>query len=168
MARDGEPPLTADGAPGTGGRGSAGTRRWAGSGGAAPWSIVNTETLVDTWRRLLINPDASWVLFAHGTCVVLTDPGEDLAAQATEILREFGPAHAGDPSGDFGVITPEYVEGWVVTGHHPDVLSYVAPDGMADAAEVAIGMAGRSLRSQDGAELRVVHVEDRRAVDPVE
>lgn len=127
---------------------------------------MNTETLIDTWRQLLVDPHASWVLFAHGTCVVLTDPGPDLAAQATEILREFGPAHAGDQSGDFGVITPDQVAGWVVTGHCRDVLTYVGPEGMEDASEVAIGVTGRTHRGQDGAELRVVHVEDRRAAEP--
>ncbi|MFE0452383.1 hypothetical protein ACFW2D_13990 [Streptomyces sp. NPDC058914] len=89
---------------------------------------VNTETLVDVWQRLLTDPRKSWVLFEHGTCVVLTAPDGDLAEQATEILREFGPVHAGSAAGDFGVIDVKDADGWVVTGHHQDVLTYVAPD----------------------------------------
>ncbi|WP_461037007.1 hypothetical protein [Streptomyces mayteni] len=126
---------------------------------------VNTEMLVDVWRRLLAAPHKSWVLFENGTCVVLTEPApeEDLAEQATRIIREFGPVHAGSSAGDFGVITPDHVEGWVVTGHHHDVLTYVAPDEVGgDASEVVIGLAGRGKRDDDGAEPRVVHVEDAR------
>lgn len=39
----------------------------------------------------------------------------------------FGPAHAGSSAGDLGVIDLKDVEGWVVTGHHNDVLTYVGP-----------------------------------------
>ncbi|MFI1440497.1 hypothetical protein [Streptomyces fructofermentans] len=55
---------------------------------------MNTETLIDTWRRLLADPHKSWVLYEHGTCVVLTAPEGDLAEQATSVLAEFGPVHA--------------------------------------------------------------------------
>ncbi|MEJ8646329.1 hypothetical protein WKI68_43885 [Streptomyces sp. MS1.HAVA.3] len=63
------------------------------------------------------------MLFEHGTCVVLTAPDGELAEQATEILKKFGPAHAGSSPGDFGVIDLKDAEGWVVTGHHNDVPS---------------------------------------------
>ncbi|MDQ0990538.1 hypothetical protein [Streptomyces sp. V3I7] len=123
---------------------------------------VNTETLVDVWQRLLTDPHKSWVLFEHGTCVVLTAPDRDLAEQATEILREFGPVRAGSAAGDFGVIDVKDADGWVVTGHHQDVLSYVAPDEPSGPENFAVGMCGRSKRHRDGTELHVVHVEDRR------
>ncbi|MFD4559305.1 hypothetical protein ACFWP5_34135 [Streptomyces sp. NPDC058469] len=60
----------------------------------------------------------------QGTCVVLTAPDGELAEQAAEILKRFGPVHAGSAAGDFGVIDLEVAEGWVVTGHHNDVLTY--------------------------------------------
>jgi hypothetical protein len=123
---------------------------------------VNTEMLVDVWQRLLADPRKSWVLFEHGTCVVLVSPEGELAEQATGILGEFGPVHAGSPAGDFGVIDVSDADGWVVTGDHPDVLTYVAPDEPRDGSEVAVGLCGRSKRHRDGTELRVVHVEDRR------
>ncbi|WP_399880716.1 hypothetical protein ACGH7X_01570 [Streptomyces sp. BBFR51] len=125
-------------------------------------SAVNTEMLIDVWQRLLADPRKSWVLFEHGTCVVLTAPDGELAEQATEILREFGPAHAGSSAGDFGVIDLEDAEGWVVTGHHHDVLTHVGPDEPVDASEIAVGLFGRSKRHRDGTELHVVHVEDKR------
>ncbi|WP_316783980.1 hypothetical protein [Streptomyces sasae] len=123
---------------------------------------VNTEILVDVWQHLLTDPRKSWVLFEHGTCVVLTAPDGDLAEQATEILREFGPVYAGSPAGDFGVIDVKDADGWVVTGHHQDVLTYVAPDEPSGQENFAVGMCGRSKRHRDGTELHVVHVEDRR------
>ncbi|MFF0228293.1 hypothetical protein [Streptomyces sp. NPDC004629] len=123
---------------------------------------VNTEILVDVWQRLLSDPRTSWVLFEHGTCVVLAAPGGDLAEQATEILREFGPVHAGSAAGDFGVIDVKDADGWVVTGHHQDVLTYVTPDEPSGQETFAVGMCGRSKRHRDGTELHIVHVEDRR------
>ena len=35
------------------------------------------------------------MLFQNGTCVVLMQPEVDLAAQATAIVRKWGPVHAG-------------------------------------------------------------------------
>jgi hypothetical protein len=124
--------------------------------------VVNTEILADVWQRLLTDPRKSWVLFEHGTCVVLTAPDGDLAEQATETLRKFGPVHAGSPAGDFGVIDVKDADGWVVTGHHQDVLTYVAPDEPSGQDNFAVGMCGRSKRHRDGTELHIVHVEDRR------
>ncbi|WP_219672102.1 hypothetical protein [Streptomyces bambusae] len=124
---------------------------------------MNTERLVDLWRRLLADPRKSWVLFEHGTCVVLTAPDGDLAEQATEILKEFGPVRAGSPAGDFGVIDVKDADGgWVITGHHQDVLTYVAPDEPSGRDNFAVGMRGRTKRHRDGTELHIVHVEDRR------
>ncbi|TVZ84092.1 hypothetical protein [Streptomyces sp. BK340] len=123
---------------------------------------VNTETLIDVWQRLLADPRKSWVLFEHGTCVVLTTPEGELAEQAIDLLKKFGPAHAGSSAGDFGVINPTDVEGGVVTGHHHDVLTYVGPDEPQDQSDIAVGLFGRAKRHRDGTELHVVHVEDRR------
>ncbi|MFB6516953.1 hypothetical protein [Streptomyces sp. NPDC056401] len=125
-------------------------------------AAVNTEMLIDVWQRILVNPRASWVLFEQGTCVVLTAPDGDLAEQATDILKGFGPVHAGSSAGDFGVIDLEDTEGWVVTGHHNDVLTYVGPDEVGDPSELAAGLCGRAKRHQDGTDLHVVHVEDKR------
>ncbi|WP_327293093.1 hypothetical protein [Streptomyces sp. NBC_01198] len=129
---------------------------------------VNTETLVDVWQQLLAEPGKSWVLFGQGTCVVLTAPDGELAEQAAELLKKFGPVNAGSSAGDFGVIDLTDVEGWVVTGHHDDVLTYVGPDEPQDPSHLAVGLLGRSKRHRDGTELQVVHVEDKRgSADPV-
>jgi hypothetical protein len=116
----------------------------------------------EIWRRIIIGDHKSWVLFAHGTCVVLTEPAEDLAAQAVALLREYGPVRAGSPAGDFNVTTLKAAPGWVVTGHHPDVLTYVAPGEVTEANDLTVGLTGRGKRDRDGHDLHVVHVEDRR------
>ncbi|GAA1264098.1 hypothetical protein GCM10009665_61970 [Kitasatospora nipponensis] len=129
---------------------------------------MDAETLTKIWTRLLADPEKSWVLFEHGTCVVLTAPEGDLAEQATELLREFGPVHVGSPAADFGVIDLKDAEGWVVTGHHQDVLTYVAPHEPHEPSEFAVGLCGRSKRDRDGGELHVVHVADGRHAPGVE
>ncbi|WP_351225793.1 hypothetical protein [Streptomyces sp. NPDC002133] len=125
-------------------------------------TAVNTETFIQVWQRLLTDPHKSWVLFEHGTCVVLTAPDGELAEQATGILEEFGPVRVGSPAADFGVIDLEDAEGWVVTGDHPDILTYVGRGEPHDQSDIAVGLYGRSKRDRDGTELRIVHVEDRR------
>ncbi|WP_323139637.1 hypothetical protein [Streptomyces sp. NBC_01443] len=50
------------------------------------------------------------------------------------------------------------VAGWVVTGRHSDVLTYVGPDEPQDQSHIAVGLFGRSKRHGDGTELHVVHV----------
>lgn len=135
---------------------------------------MSQENVVDAWRRIIIGEHKSWVVFTHGTCVVLPspEPTVDLASQAVEILREYGPVQAGSSAGDFGTITLDPGPGWVVYGHHDDVLTYVAPHEMSpdegekgdvgEPDDMLIGLHGRSKRDRDGKALQVIHVEDRR------
>jgi hypothetical protein len=128
---------------------------------------MDTEDLVSTWRRIVSDDRASWVLFAHGTCVVLPEPrpGEELGEQAVEVLAEYGPVHIGTSAGDFDVIHLQDVPGWCVTCHHKDVLAYVEPaDVTRGAGDLEVGLCGRSKRHMDGTELTIVHAEDNRAV----
>lgn len=126
---------------------------------------MSGESTADIWRRIIIGDGKSWVTFTHGTCVMFTNPNreDDLAARAIEIMQEYGPVHAGSPAGDFGTITLDAVPGWVVYGHHPDMLTYVAPDDVTDPSDLAVGLFGRGKRDTDGRDPQVVHVEDRRS-----
>jgi hypothetical protein len=126
-------------------------------------AVVDTETLIDAWRRLLTGSGKSWVLFEHGTCVVVEDPGgDDLAERATGILREYGPVHVATAAGDFRVLELEGDQGWLVTSHHPDVVTFVPLGDSEDDSHLAVGVLGRTRRDEDGTQLRVVHVEDTR------
>ncbi|MFC0554977.1 hypothetical protein ACFFHJ_29185 [Planotetraspora thailandica] len=123
---------------------------------------MNQTAVVETWRRLL-DPAKCWVLFAHGTCVILMEPADDLAQQAISLLRKYGPVHAGTPAGDFNIINLDDAPGWAITGHHPDVLTYVDPGELEDHDDLTVGLFGRNKRDQDGHELQVIHIEDKRA-----
>ncbi|WP_333774436.1 hypothetical protein [Streptomyces sp. IBSBF 3136] len=127
---------------------------------------MDIETLIGAWRRLLSGSGKSWVLFEHGTCVVLEEGEGELVDRATGILREYGPVSVGGPAGDFRVLELKDDEGWLVTGHHPDVLTYVALDEPEDSSHLAVGIHGRSKRDRDGTELHVVHVEDAHRAAP--
>lgn len=125
---------------------------------------MSTADLVSVWRRIIKGDTKTWVLFGHGTCVVLPDPqpDADLTARAVEILREYGPVETGSPAGDFGTIVLDPGPGWVVWGHHSDVLTYVGPGEVDDESDLVVGLWGRSKRDWDAHELEVVHVEDQR------
>lgn len=120
--------------------------------------------LVAAWRATINGPEKSWVLFENGTCVVLTESGDDLTARATELLLANGPVYPGSSFGDFATIELEGDRGWVVTCHHNDILTYVGPDEVAPegANDLAVGLLGRSKRGRDAEEFKVIHVEDRR------
>ena len=123
------------------------------------------DSLIETWRRIIIGEYKSWALFGNGTCVILMQPEADLRRQALEMMKTYGPVHAGAPAGDFSVITLDDDPGWVVTSHHPDILTYVSPDEVAEESnDLVIGLLGRSKRDLDASELMVIHVEDNRGV----
>ena len=128
--------------------------------------MAETDPLVATWRQIIVGDEKSWVLFKHGTCVVLAEPGgDDLAGQAEAVLREFGPVRPGSPAAAFGTIPLESAPGWVVTGQHPDVLTYVSPGEVSqtdDNLNLAVGLTGRAKRDQDARDLTITHVEDKR------
>lgn len=123
-----------------------------------------SDELITTWKRIILGEEKSWVLFEHGTCIILMNPGDDLAKEATELMREYGPAHAGSPAGDFSVIHLSESPGWVVTCHHPDILTYVSPEEVMsnEPSDLTIGLLGRSKRDEDAEGLRIIHVEDMR------
>ena len=120
--------------------------------------------LPEVWRRIIQEETKSWVLFAQGTCVILMEGQTGLRAQAVDLLRRWGPVQVGTPAGDFNVIHLDAHPGWVVTCHHPDILTYVSPEELPGDGgnDLAIGLYGRSKRDRDASELEVVHVEDKR------
>lgn len=124
------------------------------------------ETSVDVWKKMLDHSGASWVLFSNGTCVLVHEPSEDLAAEARAILLEWGPVAAASSYGDFTVHRLKSFPGWVVGCHHPDILTHVALDEVeTGASDVRIGLVGREKRRQDARDPKVLHVEDGRAGD---
>lgn len=124
---------------------------------------ASLDELITVWRRIIVGENKSWVMFRQGTCVILSQPEPDLARQAVELLREWGPVHVGTPSADFDVLNLDDDLGWVVTCHHPDILNYMPPAAVSSGTpDMVIGLVGRQIRGEDAQELQVVHVEDRR------
>jgi hypothetical protein len=80
-------------------------------------------------------------------------------------MKEWGPVHAGSPAGDFGVIELPDGFGWVVTGHHDDILTLVGQDEVSpkEASTLVVGLLGRSKGHQDAEGLGVIHVEVKRS-----
>lgn len=119
---------------------------------------------IEIWRKVIIGDNKSWVLFENGTCVILMEPKEDLAAQAIDIMKEYGPVHVGSASADMGITELTNYPGWVVTGHHPDILNYMSPEEFKtdNPNDVAIGVLGRSKREADSKSLNIIHIEDKR------
>jgi hypothetical protein len=124
---------------------------------------MNGAELIEAWRATLAGLGMPWVLFENGTCIVLTEPGSDLTAQAKAILREFGRAGDASEFGDFAATIPlDDGRGWLVAGHHSDIVTFVSRDELAPGApETAIGRIGRTKREQDTEHLRVLHVEEK-------
>ena len=120
----------------------------------------SVDELVQIWRSVIVGEKKSWVLLEHGTCVIFSNATGDLKKQARDLLAEWGPVHVGTPAGDFNVVKLANHPGWVVTCHHPDILTYVDPEDVGLASsDLMIGLIGRSKRDQDALELKVVHVE---------
>ena len=109
---------------------------------------------------MLTGDFAGWVLFKHGTCVVIPHTDKNISDDAITLLRKHGPVIAGTPTGDFGLVELKDHLGWVVTGDHPDILNYVSEDEVhEDRSDPTIGLIGRNKRELDGKELMVIHVE---------
>jgi hypothetical protein len=123
------------------------------------------KSFVDRWRGINQDPEKSWVLFRNGTCVILRLPEGDLAALATELMKEWGPVYVGTPAADFNVIDLAPAPGWIVTCHHQDILTYVSHEEMMGAApnDLMVGLLGRLKRDRDAQELEIIHIEDKRA-----
>ena len=130
----------------------------------SPPTPPSPAEVVELWRRITVDDPKSWVLFRHGTCVVLSDPAPAPRARALELLKEWGLVHVGSPAADFNVLTLRNQPGWLVTSHHPAILTYVGPGEVPAGVKggLVVGIYGRSKRDQDAGELDVIHIEGRR------
>jgi len=108
-----------------------------------------TAALVDSVRKLM-KPDRRWVLFEHGTVVVVTDETVDEPAAFAKLkLASDGKVAPGTAAGDFSV-SAVGDEGWIVGSHDPDIFTFVpATDVEPGSSDVAVGLAGRTARGAD-------------------
>ena len=123
--------------------------------------------LVSVWQTIILGDNKSWVLFENGTCVILTTPEVDLIRQAKGILAKWGIFGTASALGDFSPVKLSAHPGWVVTFHHPDILTYVDPEEIESEKlktseipmELLVGLIGREKRASDAEEMNVIHVE---------
>jgi hypothetical protein len=129
---------------------------------------VDKAELVEAWRAMLAGVGGAWVLFENGTCVTLAEPGADPAARATAILRQFGPTGIRSALTDwFGTVEIPDGSGWVVASRHADINTFVGRGEVAPGIlGWSVGRLGRSKRTRDIEQPRVVHVADNRRADP--
>ncbi|TXT59147.1 MAG: hypothetical protein BAJALOKI1v1_1470002 [Promethearchaeota archaeon] len=130
--------------------------------------IDSIPFLIELWRKINLGDNKNWVLFRNGTCVIFTKKGDQLVESALTLIKGWGPVNVGTSSADFSVITLEHQPGWIITCHHPDILTYVSPeeipfDEINDTnGNIMIGLIGRQKRDLDGRVPVIVHVEDNR------
>lgn len=115
---------------------------------------LNKEELIKH-VKLAINPKfENWILFKNGTYIIIEGTSNEkiIEEQGLKMMKEFGPVHAGCPAGDFGTITLDKTEGWVVSGHGYGMYTYVHPIELDKKIpeDYEIGLLGRSKRDEDG------------------
>jgi hypothetical protein len=111
------------------------------------------KNLVPIWNRI-ITFECTWVLFRHGTCVVVPAGSADPRQAARDILRDCADGQPGT------IVSLSTLPGWVVSASHPDVLTYVSPGDVGSAAaDVTISYYAAAALAADIRELRIVHVE---------
>lgn len=117
---------------------------------------------------LAIDPKfQNWVLFHHGTCIVIEDAEEALLIEqkALEKIKEYGQVIKGSQAGDFGVVELQQTEGWLVYGHEHGIYTYIHPLETGDIetlhfkeylADLIVGTYGRTKRDLDSQLLKII------------
>lgn len=135
-------------------------------------SYTQTELeLIAIWTDILEGSEYPWVLFQFGTCIIIQKPEEDIGKQAIELMLKWAMPVAGTPSSKFSVswLSGQGIPGCLVSCHHPDILTFVAPDEAPvksrpefTGVKAAVGSFGRKKRQWDRETLKIIHIEDKR------
>ena len=115
------------------------------------------QLYIERWQLLLAHLHTPWIVFAHGTCILIKEISDDTVKQAVDLMGEW-PVRAGSELGDFNIITLSDVPGWVITCAHPDIKTYLAPEEIEqqDVPSIFLGLQGRAKRHQDAQEKRII------------
>ena len=126
--------------------------------------------LIAIWTDVLEGFEQSWVLFQFGTCILVQKNVKDLKEYAVDLLTKWGVPIAGTPSFKFGIsfLTSQGIPGCLVTCHHPDIMTYVAPAEAPvksgdefDGFRLSIDNFGRKKRQWDCETLKIIHIENK-------
>lgn len=115
--------------------------------------------LIEIYKKVIEPKLKDWVVFEHGTCVIIYHPPKDLTAEAIEVLQKYGQVYPGTSTADFTIIKAD--SGWVVAGDQPGILNYVSENEGAGKEDYEIGLIGRNQKKLDAKELKIVYVNNR-------
>lgn len=115
----------------------------------------NSEELVKIYKKVIEPKLKDWVVFEHGTCVIIYHPPKNLKAEAIEVLKRYGQVQPGTSTADFNVLKVD--QGWIVAGDQPGVLNYVFEDEGKEKEDYEIGLLGRNKKEQDSKELKAIY-----------
>lgn len=104
------------------------------------------------YRKIIDPKFKDWVVFNHGTCVIIYNSKGNLKTEAVDILKKYGHVTQGTPSADFTVTKID--SGWIVTGNQPGILNYVSEDEGYGKEDPEIGLIGRNKKEEDCKELK--------------
>lgn len=116
----------------------------------------NSEELAIIYRKVIVPELSDWVIFEHGTCVIIYNHLGDLKTEATRVLQKYGSITPGTESADFTVLKVD--SDWIVAGNQPGILNYVSEDKGTGKEDYEIGLIGRNQREEDSKELQIVYV----------
>lgn len=116
----------------------------------------SSEAFINIYKKVIDPKLTDWVVFEHGTCVIIYHPPKDLKAEAVEVLEKYGQVYPGTSTADFNVLKVD--SGWIVTGDQPGILNYVSEDEGKGKEDYEIGLLGRNQKEQDSQKLKVVYV----------
>lgn len=127
-------------------------------------SMQNRDQFINIYKKIIEPNLKNWVVFEHGTCVIIYHPKEDLENEAKEVLQKYGQVYPGSSTADFTVIKvdPDQIgvdSGWIVAGDQPGILNYVSENEGEDREDYEIGLIGRDKKEADSKELKIIHVE---------
>lgn len=115
----------------------------------------SSEELINIYKKVIEPNLKDWVVFEHGTCVILYHHPMDLKTEAIEVLQKYGQVFSGSSSADFNVLKVD--SGWIVTGDQPGILNYVSENEGKDKENYEIGLIGRNQKELDSQELKVLY-----------
>ncbi|MBI2338415.1 hypothetical protein HYU95_04495 [Candidatus Daviesbacteria bacterium] len=116
---------------------------------------MDVSELINIYKKVIEPKLKDWVVFEHGTCVILYHTPKDLEAEAKEVLQKYGKVHPGSASADFTVMKVD--NGWIVAGDQPGILNYVPEDEGRGKEDYELGLLGRNQKEQDSKELKIIY-----------
>lgn len=119
--------------------------------------LQSSEELINIYKKVIEPKLKDWVIFEHGTCVILYHPPKDLKAAAIKVLQKYGQVQPGTSTADFNVLKVD--SGWIVAGDQPGILNYVSEDEGHGKEDYEIGLIGRNKKEQDSQNLKIIHIQ---------